>query len=223
MNVSDAVLSRRTIREFLDEPVDKVVIKNVLELAQRSPSGGNLQPWKAVVLSGTPLKELIESVKVKLPDGPDSQSPEYEIYPEECTEIYDSRRFEVAEAGYQALGIERSDKFGRLKQASRNFVAFGAPVLLCCYTPKYMGPPQWADIGMWLQTIMLLLREHGLDSCPQESWSIYGNEVRQAAGIDDEHIFFCALAIGYRDVNAPINQFVVPRAPMSEVVTYKGF
>ncbi len=104
-----------------------------------------------------------------------------------------------------------------------NFRAFGAPVLMLIHTPRTMGPPQWSDIGMWLQTVMLLLREEGLDSCPQESWAMYARQVREAIAVPDDHIFFCGLAIGYRDPQAPVNRFEVPRAPLSQVVRFEGF
>ena len=86
-----------------------------------------------------------------------------------------------------------------------------------------MGPPQWSDVGMWLQTIMLLLREEGLDSCPQEAWAIYSSQIRAQVAIPADHIFFCGLAIGHRDPAAPVNNFPVPRAPLAESVSFEGF
>jgi nitroreductase len=91
------------------------------------------------------------------------------------------------------------------------------------HTPRYMGPPQWSDIGMWLQTVALLLREEGLDCCFQEAWAIYTPQIRQCFAIPDDHIFFCGMAIGYRDPNAPVNNFPVPRAPLEEVISWEGF
>ena len=70
----------------------------------------------------------------------------------------------------------------------RNFTGFGAPVMLFCHTPDYMGKPQWSDLGMWLQTIMLLLREEGLDTCPQEAWSAHGKVIRDQLVIPDDHV-----------------------------------
>jgi nitroreductase len=91
------------------------------------------------------------------------------------------------------------------------------------HTPRYMGLPQWADMGMWLQTIMLLLREEGLDSCPQEAWAVYSPQIRSCVAIPDDHIFFCGLSIGRRDPAAPVNNFPVPRASLAEAVTFEGF
>ena len=223
MNVTEAVRTRRSIRAFADRHVDPDILKSILDTAQLSPSGGNVQPWSAIVLAGKPLKKLVDTVAEKLPQGPAGQSPEYDIYPKGLPEPYRSRRFGVGEALYESIDIGREDKVGRMMQMAQNFRAFDAPVCMFVHTPKYMGRPQWSDIGMWMQTIMLLLREAGLDSCAQEAWSIYGAEVREDLNIPDDHIFFCGMAIGYRDADAPINNFAVPRAETAENVSFAGF
>ena len=164
MNVSEAVASRRTIRAFLDKPVDQAVLRRVLEKAQNAPSGGNTQPWNATVITGAPLARLLADVAAILPEGAARHKPEYHIYPPELDGRYAERRFGVGEAMYAALGIPREDKASRIRWFARNFQAFGAPVLMLVHTPRYMGRPQWSDIGMWLQTVCLLLREEGLDS-----------------------------------------------------------
>lgn len=223
MDVSEAVTSRRSVRAFLDQPVDRDVLRRVLETAQRSPSGGNTQPWNAVVLTGDPLQKLLATVAEVIPQGLAAYSPEYNIYPPELDGAYQERRFGVGEAMYAALDIPREDKPSRLKWFARNFQAFGAPVLLLVHTPRYMGPPQWSDMGMWLQTVMLLLREEGLDSCAQEAWAVYSKQIRACVDIPEDHIFFCGLAIGHGDRSLPINQFPVPRAALDDVVRWEGF
>lgn len=220
--VSAAVASRRSIRRFLPDPVDIATLRTVLEKAQNAPSGGNVQPWNAHVLTGAPLAALIAAVGEVLPQGRAAHAPEYDIYPPELAGAYAERRFGVGEAMYAALDIPRDNKLGRLAQFAANFRAFDAPVLMLVHTPRYMGRPQWSDIGMWLQTVMLLLREAGLDSCAQEAWAIYQAQIRSVVPIPEEHIFFCGLAIGHRDPDAAINTFPVPRAPLDEVVTFLG-
>ncbi|HQN53915.1 MAG TPA: nitroreductase [Novosphingobium sp.] len=223
MNVSEAVASRRSIRAFLDKPVDREVLARVLAKAQRSPSGGNTQPWNVIVLTGDPLAALLARVAEVIPQGLAAYSPEYNVYPPELDGAYQQRRFGVGDAMYAALNIPREDKASRLKWFARNFQAFGAPVLLLLHTKRYMGPPQWADMGMWLQTVSLLLREEGLDSCMQEAWAVYTKQIRESVEIPDDHIFFCGMAIGWGDREAPINRFEVPRAGIEEVVTWQGF
>ena len=223
MTVTEAVATRRTVRAFLPDPVERATLERVLDTARNTPSGGNVQPWNATVLTGQPLARLLASVAEVLPQGRAAHAPEYDIYPKGLDGAYETRRLAVGEALYASLAIPREDRAARLQWFARNFQAFGAPVLMLVHTPKYMGPPQWSDIGMWLQTIMLLLREEGLDSCPQEAWAIYSAQIRAQVAIPDDHIFFCGMAIGHRDPAAPVNNFPVPRAPLAETVTFAGF
>jgi nitroreductase len=222
INVSEAVASRRSVRAFLDTPVDPAVLRRVLARAQRSPSGSNVQPWHGVVVTGEPFARLKAVVAEAFPLGRAGHSIPFNMHPPEIDGVFKSRLFGVGEALYAALGIAREDKPARLQQYARNFEAFGAPVLMLVHTPRYMGPPQWADLGMWLQTVMLLLREEGLDSCPQLSWADYTDQVRQCVAIPDDHVFYCGMAIGTRDPDAAVNNFEVPRAALDDVVRFEG-
>ncbi len=223
MNVTEAVATRRSIRQFIDKSVDPALLRRILEKAQNSPSGGNTQPWNATLLTGEPLAKLLRAVAEVLPQGTAAHKPEYNIYPPELDGVYNQRRFGVGEALYSALDIPRENKLARMMWFAKNFQAFDAPVLMLVHTPKYMGPPQWSDIGMWLQTIALLLREEGMDCCMQEAWAVYSAQVRQCVAIPEDHIFFCGMAIGWGDRSVPVNQFAVPRAPLDEVVRWEGF
>lgn len=223
MNVTEAVATRRSVRQFVDKPVDKALLEGVLTKAQNAPSGGNTQPWNAHILTGGPLQRLIKTVAPFVMQGRAGMSPEYDVYPKGLEGRYEESRRGVGEAMYAALQIPRDEKMARLAQFAANFRGFDAPVVMFIHTPRYMGPPQWSDIGMWLQTVMLLLREAGLDSCAQEAWAAYAAPVREALGIADDHIFFCGLAIGYRDPVAAVNNFEVPRVALDEVVDWCGF
>lgn len=221
--VSDAVTTRRSIRAFTGRPVDPALLRTVLERAQRSASGGNVQPWEVAVLTGNPLAELIAAVAERQTQGLMGLQPEYPIYPDALPDKWMQRRYGVAGAMYSALGIDRADREARDAAMRDNFRGFGAPVMLFLHCPRFMGPPQWGDMGMWLATLCLLLREAGLDSCAQEAWSLYGKTVRDHIGADDDQILWTGLAIGYRDAAAPVNTFPVPRAPIDEVVRWLGF
>ncbi|QZD87844.1 nitroreductase [Qipengyuania psychrotolerans] len=223
MTPTEAVQTRRSVRAFTGQPVERETLTRVLEKAQRSPSGGNVQPWNAVMLTGEPMQALFDRVAQEFPKGRAALKPEYDIYPKGLDGVYEERRFGVGEGMYAALDISREDKAKRLMWFAQNFRAFGAPVLMLVHTPKYMGPPQWSDIGMWLQTIMLLLREEGLDSCAQEAWAAYSPQVREMVDIPEDHIFFCGMAIGYRDPDAAVNQFDVKRASLDETVRWEGW
>lgn len=223
MSPTQAIRSRRSIRDFMDKPVEVEKLQRVLEKAQMSASGGNTQPWNAIIVTGDPLKEIAEKVKAKAKTAPAGEGLEYDIYPKDLDGRYEDQRRAVGKAMFDASGLERSDTAGRMAQMSKNWDSFGAPVQMFTYCPKYMGPPQWSDMGMWLQTTMILLREEGLDSCAQEIWAMYGTYMRELLNIDDDHIFFCGMAIGYRDAKAPINNFERPRAALDDVLDWRGF
>lgn len=219
-SVSAAVAARRSIRKFTDRPVDLLELRDILDRARLAPSGGNLQPWHATVLSGARLERLKQEMRVAMAQVPPAEAPEYQIYPSDLPDPWRSRRGSNGEAMYTALGIPRDDKAGRMAAIARNFEFFGAPVGVLVHTPHIMGKPQWADLGIWLQTVMLLLVEQGLGSCAQEAWSVYPATVKRVGEIPDDHIFFCGLAIGYPDYGAPLNHFTNPRAPLDETVRF---
>ncbi|MEJ6596096.1 nitroreductase [Parasphingorhabdus sp.] len=223
MNVTEAVTSRRSVRQFLDQPVDKATLERVLESAQHSPSGGNTQPWNAVVVGGEELTRITAAIKEKVATAPVGGNMEYAIYPKDLDGRYEEQRRAVGREMFNSVGLERDDAAGRVAQMAQNWNSFGAPVQLFTYIKKYMGLPQWSDMGMWLQTVMLLLREEGLDSCPQEIWAMYGSYMRELLGISDDYVFFCGMAIGHRDLDAPINNFEVPRIPISDAIEFRGF
>lgn len=221
MTVSEAVARRRSVRAYLDKPVPRELIEQVLEKARMAPSGCNFQPWEAAVLTGAPLKAL----QAEMLADPAQQDPiEYAVNPPDTPPEYFERLFEIGAALYASQGISRDDKQARADEILRNFVSFDAPAVLFCAIPRVMGPPQWSDVGMWLQTVMLLLCEAGLDSCAQEYMSFHGRRIKRHIGFSDEtHLLFCGLAIGYRDPDAPQNNFTRTRVPLERSVKFLGF
>ena len=212
VSVTDAVLSRKSIRAFLDKPVEDNLIKELLEKSSNSPSGGNLQPWKIFIINNKTMNSFLGFQK----NWTEPNVPEYPIYPTKLKEPYRTSRFEVGEQLYASLGIPREDKNARLNQMSKNFVFFGAPAGFFCFVDREMSLPQWSDLGMFLQTFMLLAQELNLDTCGQESWSLKQNMVSKFVDADDDLMLFCGMAIGYKDPAAPINQFKTKRRPLND-------
>ncbi len=223
MKVSEALKSRKTIRAFKPEPVNEDTLKEILETAARTASGGNLQPWHVHVLGPDAVKQLVDSVAAQMPEKPMGQGPEYDIYPPELKDPYKSRRFDIGERMYATLGIPRDDKAGRLMWFANNFRVFGAPNAMVFSIDRQMCEGQWSDLGMFIQAIMLLAREYGLDTCPQEAWALWQGTIREMFNIPEERIVFCAMGIGYRDEDAPVNGLDSPRAPMDEWASFSGF
>lgn len=220
MSVSEAVTARRSVRGFTDRPVDPALLRTLVERAARAPSGGNLQPWHIDVVGGAPLESFKREIAAKLMAG-ETETPAYDIYPPKLDDPYRTRRFEVGEAMYGHIGIPREDKAARRMWFARNFAFFGAPVALFCTVDRGMGPPQWSDLGMYLQTLMLLLVEHGLASCPQECWAIYPEAVTRFLGTPPERMLFCGMAIGYEDEAEPANRLRSARAPLDDWASFR--
>ena len=220
LSVSAAVAQRRSTRAFTDAPVDSAIIADILHRATRAPSGGNLQPWRLYVLNGASMSRFRALMETRMAESPVGEAPEYAVYPAALKEPYRSRRFQIGEAMYEKLGIAREDKFARLQWFQNNDRFFGAPAAAFCFTDRIMGPPQWSDLGMLLQTAMLLFEEAGLGTCPQEAWSRWPRTVADFVGAPAEMMLFCGLAIGHPDRAAAVNALVSERAPQAEIMTF---
>ena len=223
MNVTDALASRMSCRAFLPDAVPEATVRSILDAARQAPSGGNLQPWRVYALTGAPLAELLAAVRAKMPTHPRGDGSEYDIYPASLWEPYRSRRFKCGEDLYATIGVARDDKFGRLLQFARNYEFFGAPVGMFFCLDRRMGPPQWSDVGMYMQSVMLLAREHGLHTCAQEAWSVWHRTVGEFLRLPPELLLFAGMALGYRDESAPINRLRTDRAPPGEFAELRGF
>jgi nitroreductase len=221
MNVTDAVAARRSVRGFLDRPVETDVLKDILTRAARAATGGNLQPWHIDLVTGSAMAEFKAMMMAKLLSGA-MEEPAYAIYPPGLTAPYRNRRFAIGEAMYAEIGIPREDKAARRMWFARNFQFFGAPSGLFCTVDRQMGPPQWADLGMYLQTVMLLAVEAGLATCAQECWAVFPETVTTFLGTPPERMLFCGMAIGFEDKAEPANRLRSPRAPVEEWLTVRS-
>lgn len=209
MNVTDAVDRRTSVRAFLPDPVSDDTLRDLLTAASRSPSGGNVQPWRIYVVNGDSMKRFRDFIADRQPGA-----PAYDIYPKSLTEPYRSSRYAIGEQMYAAIGVARDDKAGRFAQFAKNLDFFGAPAAFFCFVDRQMGPPQWSDLGMFLQTFMLLAQEAGLDTCAQESWAVHEDAVREFVDAPDEQQIFCGMAIGHADTDHPINSVRSEREPL---------
>jgi nitroreductase len=218
VDVYEAVTSRRAVRGFLDRPVPPDVLDRVLSAAAWAPSGSNLQPWHIYVVTGAPLRELKKLATERVANGDPWDDREYVMYPPILKSPYGERRSTFGKERYSALGIAREDWEARQRAAIANWDCFGAPVALFCYVDRDLGMPQWSDLGMYLQTVMLLLRAEGLHSCPQMAWSQVRTTVADIVSPPDELMLFCGMSIGYED---PAENYIrTGRAPLEETVTF---
>lgn len=224
MDVFEALAARHTCRAFLPSPVPRATVEAILTAAGRAPSGGNLQPWRVWALAGEDLAALKARVLDAIAAGQLTDGDyEYLIYPPQLKEPYLTRQFRNGEQLYGAMNIARDDAAGRMLQFRRNFEMFGAPVGVFLAIDRTMGPPQWADLGIYLQSLMLAATARGLSTAPLESWSLRHRTVREHLEMPDELMLFCAVALGVADETDPVNAIRAERAPLEEVAELRGF
>lgn len=222
MNVSEAVARRMAVRAFRADPVDGELIRGILASACRAPSGGNVQPWRIYALGGEVLAAFKAEVAEKFGRGV-VEAPEYAVYPPNLWEPFRGRREETRAERYQTLGYSPDDRRGEADLARRNFDFFGAPVGLFFCLDRRLGAPQWADVGMLMQTVMLLAVEAGLDTCPQEIWARWPQTIRRFLRLPEEEMVFAGMSLGYRDPDHPLNRSRTKRAPLEAVGCLLGF
>ncbi|MFL2801507.1 MAG: nitroreductase [Paracoccaceae bacterium] len=223
MKVSEALDNRISCRSFLSQKVNKKIIKNIIKKAGKSPSGGNLQPWQVFVLADKNLRNLIKEIKKDILEFPKGHPTEYEIYPKNLPKIYIERRFKCGEDLYSILKINREDKEKRREQFKKNFELFGAPIGIFVYIDRTMGYPQWSDVGMFVQSLLLLAKENNLDTCAQESWASFHNLVNKHTKAPKNLMLFCGIAMGYMNPASEINKLKTERASLNEVAKFIGF
>ncbi len=222
-HVTEAVLKRISTRAFTSEPVSRDVIARLLETAQRAPSGGNLQPWRTIAVSGAAKQAVTDLALARLSENPSGEPTDRDIYPPNLWEPLRSRRFAVGEEMYDLLGIPREDKLARLGWFSRNYNFFNAPAALFFVVDTRLGHGQWGHVGMYLQTIALLAEEAGLGTCMQECWGVLRQTLKQHFSLGETEMIWCAMAIGHPDRDAKVNQLRTARAAPEDVTEWYGF
>jgi nitroreductase len=218
MNVYEAIRSRQSVRGFLDRPVPPEIVTRVLSAARQAPSGGNLQPWHIYVLCGAKLQDLKAKVGVRVAAGDPGDVRPVPPYPLPLPSPYAERLNDMGARRYGAVGVSQDDKDGRARVRAGNWECWGAATALFCYLDERLLPPQWMDAGMFLQSVMLLFRSEGIDTCPQIAWAEYHRTVAESVEPATNLVLACGMSIGYRDPAVP--RPAMPRAPLAQFVTF---
>jgi nitroreductase len=222
-SVADAIESRQSIRKYDDRPVPLATVKEILRLASNAPSGSNLQPWTAYVLTGAPLTALGAAIQAAYMADEPGHVRDYKYYTDELFDPYLSRRRACGWGLYNTLGIERGEKTRMKTQRATNYNFFGAPVGMVCTIDSRLEVGSWMDFGGFVQTVMLAARGFGLHSCAQASIAEYPKIVRQHLPVDPHHSVVCGIALGYADADARVNQFRTERCAVDAFATFLGF
>ena len=220
--VERAITSRRSIRAFLPTPLPRALVEHLLDVAARAPSGSNMQPWRAHVLTGAIRQRLSETLVARDLAG-EADEPEYRYYPERFFEPYHARRRATGWGLYALLGIGRGETEKMRRQHARNYEFFGAPVGIIFTIHRGLEIGSWLDYGMFLQNLMVAARGHGLDSCPQAAFARHHMAIRATLDLPREEVVVCGFSLGYADPDAPENRLVTERVPARDFSTFGGW
>lgn len=217
VSVSDALDTRITVRDFLDKPVPEQTLQQILDTARRTPSGGNLQPWRVHVMTGQTLKSFVDDAYADTMAGVQEETA-HPPYPSPLWEPQRSWRYKLGEDMYALLGIERDNKMGRLVWLANNSKFFGAPVGIIITGNKALNAPQYFDVGIYLQSLMLLAREHGLHTAPQGWWRHRASVAQKHLNIPEDEEVLVGMGMGFGNPEASVNDLRADRADFDELI-----
>jgi len=215
VDIHAAIRQRHSTRAYLDKPVDRKTVEDILALARWAPSGVNTQPWQVCVVQGDSKRRLGEAI-IAARDSGQKENPDYQYYPREWVSPYKERRKACGLALYQSLEIGREDRDKQKAAWYRNYRFFDAPVGLLFLIEAKMEKGSWLDMGMFLQNVMLAAKGAGLDTCPQASLAEYPDIVREQLGLPADLQVVCGMALGYADPDHPVNQYRLERLAVDE-------
>ena len=228
VTIQQAMDSRMSARAFTQQAVTQEVITDILHMASRAPSGTNTQPWKVYVLQGESRNSLVTKVcaahdEIRAhPEKAADYREAYDYYPEKWVSPYIDRRRENGWSLYGLLGIGKADKDKMHLQHQRNYKFFDAPVGLMFTLDKVMGRGSLVDYGMFLQSVMLAARAHGLHTCPQAAWNGFATIILPHIGAGPDEMLVCGMALGYADDQDIVNTFRTPREAVASFTHWLG-
>ncbi len=224
--VDQAITSRMSARAFLPQAVDRSILMHLLQVASRAPSGTNTQPWKVYVLQGQTRDTLVDKVcsahdAIRAnPELAAEYQKEYAYYPEKWVSPYIDRRRENGWGLYGLLGIGKGEKDKMHVQHQRNYRFFDAPVGLVFTIDRVLERGSLLDYGMFLQSIMVAARGHGLHTCPQAGWNDFAKIILPHIDAGTDEMLVCCMALGYADESALVNTFHTPRVSAEDFTTW---
>jgi nitroreductase len=221
MDVIEAILARHSVRDFSAKPVAKETVMKILEVATRSPSGGNGQPWEVFVASGATMEKIRKMYQERSKGGtggsgrhggPTGPPPQPAFIQERMSTIRNER--------LKLLGLDPADPASGKVFMEWGSRLFGAPVLVVICMDKALSSN--LDIGMFIQTICIAAQGHGVDSLIAGAFVSQLDVLRQELGIPDSLNIVVGIGLGYPNPNSIINTYRSPRRPIQEVVRYKS-
>jgi nitroreductase len=221
--IDRVITCRRSTRRFVDRPVSRQLLVDILALAGRAPSNSNMQPWRICLAAGAIKERLAQAISEAHRTAPDDHQPERPMFAPDMPQVSAARRQRFGQIFFGTLGIDAADAAGRARQSARNFVFFDAPVVAFFTVDRRLEAGSWLDCGLFAQTFMLAAKARGLDTCAQIALTKYHAIVRRHLPIDDAEVVACGMSIGYADRRSRENTVRMPRVPVEEFATLVGF
>lgn len=222
--VDEAIRSRQSVRAFLPTPVGRTTVDELLRLATRSASGSNIQPWRVRVIAGEAKARLTQGIfDAVARDGFEPYQREWNYYPVRWREPFLGRRRKIGWDMYNLLGVAKGDFEGTQQARMRNYEFFGAPVGMIFTLDEDLEIRSWLDLGIFLGSVMIAARGHGLHTCPQAAFADFHSIIRPLLNIPEKEIIICGMALGHVDPEAPVNALKTERADLDAFATFGGF
>jgi len=219
MDLVEAIKSRKSIRGYKPNPVPKEVLKEILEIASRTPSSVNTQPWEFTIIAGEVLGKIKQANVEKFNSG---ESPQSNVRGYAYTGQYRDRQVAIAVQLFQLMNIAREDRDKRTEWMRRGFRFFDAPAAIIISIDESLSETAQFDIGAISQTIALVALNHGLGTCIQASAVMYPEIIRKFTGIPESKQICICLTIGYPDWDFPANKVHSNREPIENITTWCG-
>jgi nitroreductase len=221
--VDEAISTRQSVRAFLPTPVGRATVEALLQLSARSASGSNIQPWRIRVIAGDIKHRLEKAIfDAVARDGFEPYQREWNYYPVNWREPFLGRRRKIGWDMYSLLGVAKGDFEDTQRARMRNYEFFGAPVGMIFSLDEDLEIGSWLDLGIYLGTLMIAARGHGLHTCPQAAFADFHKIIRPLLNIPEKEIIVCGMALGHIDPNAPVNKLVTGRAPLADYASFEG-
>lgn len=219
LSFSDVVRMRKSTRGFTSTPAPLQTITSVLEDAQMAPSNCNTQPWNTHIVSGDKLKHLSTVILKDLESS--NFSPDFSFDTDHYYGIYSDRQKAQGKGYFESMGVARADKEGRQQAVGLNYKFFNAPHAAFLFMPSFGDDVRVAsDIGMYAQTFLLSLTDHGLAGVPQTALGFFADTIRKELNISDKFKMLFGISFGYPDLDVKGSSFKMGRDPISSNVTF---
>lgn len=207
---------RHSCRAFRPDPVPRAVQELLLQMAQRTASWCNSQPWQVHITEGAGTERLRTALGAAAQEGAGPDFP----WPREYRGVYLERRRECGFALYESVGIARGDREASARQAQENFRLFGAPHVAIITSDEALGVYGAVDCGAYVANFLLAAASLGVATIPQAALASRSALLRGFFGLGDDRRVVCGISFGYADAVHPANGFRTGRADVATAAVW---